>query len=62
MSVTPTPKWTPCWTRPPQIIVDDQPWIPLFFGKTSILVKPHVKGYEAAPFAIPSLRYVSIER
>ncbi len=43
-----------------QIIVDDQPWIPLFFGTSSLLVKPHVQGYEAAPFAIPNLRYVSI--
>jgi ABC-type transport system substrate-binding protein len=45
-----------------QLIVDDQPWIPLFYGTSSILVKPNVKGYEAAPFAIPSLRYVSIDR
>ena len=45
-----------------QLIVDDQPWIPLFYGTSSILVKPDVKGYEAAPFAIPSLRYVSIDR
>lgn len=45
-----------------QLIVNDQPWIPLFYGTSSILVKPNVKGYEAAPFAIPSLRYVSIDR
>ncbi|MEK7247798.1 MAG: peptide ABC transporter substrate-binding protein [Chloroflexota bacterium] len=45
-----------------QLIVDDQPWIPLFYGTSSILVKPDVKGYEAAPFAIPSLRYVSVDR
>lgn len=45
-----------------QLIVDDQPWIPLFYGTSSILVKPEVKGYEAAPFAIPSLRYVSVDR
>lgn len=43
-----------------QIIVDDEPWIPLFYGTSSILVKPDVQGYEAAPFAIPNLRYVSI--
>lgn len=45
-----------------QMIVDDQPWIPLFFGTSSILVKPDVQGYEAAPFAIPILRYVTLDR
>jgi len=45
-----------------QKIIDDQPWIPLFYGTSSILIKPNVKGYEAAPFAIPTLRYVSIDR
>ncbi len=44
------------------IVVKDAPWIPLTHGKSSILVKPHVKGYQNPPFIIPTLRYVSIER
>jgi oligopeptide transport system substrate-binding protein len=45
-----------------QIIVNEEPWIPLIFGKSSYLVKPYVTGYEANPFVISSLRYVSVDR
>ncbi|HEX5912330.1 MAG TPA: peptide ABC transporter substrate-binding protein, partial [Rubrobacter sp.] len=45
-----------------QLIVNDAPWIPLYHGKSSILVKPYVEGYEATPFVIPNLRYVSINQ
>ena len=45
-----------------QLIVDDAPWIPLYHGKASALIKPYVKGYEIPPFVIPNLRYVSIEK
>lgn len=43
-----------------EIIVQDAPWIPLFHGKNSVLVKPYVQDYFIAPFVIPNLRYVSI--
>ena len=45
-----------------QLIVEDAPWIPLYHGKASALIKPYVKGYEIPPFVIPNLRYVSIEK
>jgi len=45
-----------------QIIVDDAPWIPLYHGRSSYLVKPEVVGFETPPFVIPNLRYVSIDR
>ena len=45
-----------------QLIVDDAPWIPLYHGKSSVLIKPYVKGYANPPFVIPNLRYVSIAR
>jgi len=45
-----------------QIIVDDAPWIPLYHGKASVLIKPYVKGYKIPPFIIENLRYVSIEK
>jgi ABC-type transport system substrate-binding protein len=45
-----------------QIILDEAPWIPLFFGKDHFVVKPHVKGYTSTPIVIPFLRYLSIER
>lgn len=45
-----------------EIIVEDSPWIPLYHGKSSALIKPYVEGFELEPFVIPSLRYVSIER
>jgi|FLYL01.1.fsa_nt_gi oligopeptide transport system substrate-binding protein len=45
-----------------EIIVDEAPWIPLYHGKSGVLVKPYVKGYVVPAFVIPNLRYVSIER
>ncbi|MPZ49456.1 MAG: peptide ABC transporter substrate-binding protein [Dehalococcoidia bacterium] len=45
-----------------QIILEDAPWIPLYFGRDHFVVKPHVKGYDPAPIVIPFLRYLSIER
>ena len=45
-----------------QLIVDDAPWIPLYHGTASALIKPYVKGYEIPPFVVPNLRYVSIEK
>jgi ABC-type transport system substrate-binding protein len=45
-----------------EIVVDDAPWLNLYHGKASYLVKPYVEGYEAPPFVIPNLRYVSINQ
>jgi ABC-type transport system substrate-binding protein len=45
-----------------QKIVDDAPWIPLYHGTASYLVKPWVTGYETPPFVIPNLRYVTVDR
>lgn len=45
-----------------QIIVNDAPWIPLYHGKSSALIKPYVNGFELEPFVLPSLRFVTIEQ
>jgi oligopeptide transport system substrate-binding protein len=45
-----------------QIVVDDAPWIPLYHGKSSALIKPYVNGFELEPFVLPSLRFVTIEQ
>ncbi|MFQ5471715.1 MAG: ABC transporter substrate-binding protein [Dehalococcoidia bacterium] len=45
-----------------EIIVNDAPWIPLYHGKTSALIKPYVDGYEVPPFVLPNLRYVTIDK
>jgi ABC-type oligopeptide transport system substrate-binding subunit len=44
-----------------QIIVDDAPWLPLWFGQSYYLVKPEVKGFSPAPMVMPVLRGVWIE-
>ena len=42
-----------------QIILDDAPWIPLWYsGESYTLVKPNVQEYLQAPLTIPRLRYV----
>jgi oligopeptide transport system substrate-binding protein len=45
-----------------ELIVDDAPWVPLYHGTNSYLVKPDVQGYELPAFVLPHLRYVTIDR
>ncbi|MBI2762077.1 MAG: peptide ABC transporter substrate-binding protein [Chloroflexi bacterium] len=45
-----------------RLIIQDAPWIPLFWGSEAILIKPYVKGYQAAGLVIPILRYITIEQ
>jgi oligopeptide transport system substrate-binding protein len=45
-----------------QTIVKDAPWLPLFFGREFLLVKPHVKGFFVAPMVIPYLKDIWRER
>jgi ABC-type oligopeptide transport system substrate-binding subunit len=44
-----------------KIIIQDAPWIPLFFGKDHYVVKPNVKGFDPLPIVLPFLRHVSVE-
>ena len=45
-----------------QIIVDDAPWIPLWYsGDRMVLIKPEVEGYRLTPLITPKLRYISLE-
>ena len=42
-----------------QMIVDDAPWVPLWYsGERYLLVKPYVHDYYLTPLYIPRLRYV----
>ena len=42
-----------------QMIIDDAPWIPLWFsGDSYLLLKPSVHDYYLTPLIIPRLRYV----
>ncbi|MFQ5925055.1 MAG: peptide ABC transporter substrate-binding protein [Dehalococcoidia bacterium] len=45
-----------------QTIVEDAPWLPLWFGRDYLLVKPYVKGFLPAPMGIPFLKDIWIER
>jgi ABC-type transport system substrate-binding protein len=45
-----------------EIIVQDAPWVPLTHGKSSVLIKPYVEGFEIPPFVIENLRFVTINR
>ena len=47
------------YNRAEQLILDDAPWVPLWFdGESKLLVKPAVQGYLLPPLIIPRLRYV----
>lgn len=45
-----------------EIIVQDSPWIPLYHGKRSALIKPYVDGFQLEPMVLPNLRYVTVDR
>jgi oligopeptide transport system substrate-binding protein len=44
-----------------QIIINDAPWVPLFYEMEYWLTKPYVRGMIYPPMIIPKLQYVSIE-
>jgi oligopeptide transport system substrate-binding protein len=44
-----------------QMIIDDAPCLPLWFGQNYVLVKPYVKGYVVSPLGIPLLSNVYLE-
>jgi oligopeptide transport system substrate-binding protein len=44
-----------------QIVVSESPWIPLWFGRGHVLVKPWVQNYHFPPTIVPTLQYVEIE-
>ena len=47
------------YNRAEQQILDDAPWVPLWFdGESKLLVKPNVHDYLLPPLIIPRLRYV----
>lgn len=45
-----------------RIILQDAPWIPLFYGQDHLVVKPYVQGYGPEPMVIPRLRYVTLNK
>ena len=44
-----------------ELIVQDAPWILLWYDTSYWLTKPYVKGLIYPPMVIPRLQYVSIE-
>ena len=45
-----------------QLIVDDVPWVLLWFsGENIVLLKPYVRGYALTPLIVPKLKDVWIE-
>jgi ABC-type transport system substrate-binding protein len=50
------------YNRAEQLIVDDAPWIPLWYsGERMILLKPYVRGYKITPLTVSKMREVWIE-
>jgi oligopeptide transport system substrate-binding protein len=45
-----------------KVLINDAVWIPLYFGKDHVVVKPYVKGYFSVPIVIPFLKYLSIQK
>ena len=45
-----------------QLILADVPWVPLYYGRDHVVVKPYVKNFMLPPVVMPYLRYVTIEQ
>ena len=43
-----------------RILLEEAPWVPLFYGRDHIVVKPYVQGFDPQAIVIPRLRYVTI--
>jgi oligopeptide transport system substrate-binding protein len=43
-----------------QLILADVPWIPLFYDRVHVLIKPYVQGLPLAPAVVPRLRFVTV--
>jgi oligopeptide transport system substrate-binding protein len=43
-----------------RILLQETPWIPLFYGRDHIVVKPNIQGFEPQAIVIPRLRFVTI--
>lgn len=43
-----------------EIILDDVPWIPLFFDRFHVLIKPYVNDYLIPATIVPRLRFISL--
>ena len=42
-----------------ELIVNDAPWVPLWFGSDRyLLIKPYVKGYTIPPMTVPKMRHI----
>lgn len=50
------------YQRAEQIIVKDAPWVPLYYNKTSLAVKPYVKGLRFYPMGTMPFDSVTVER
>ena len=49
------------YNRAEQMILDDAPWVPLWFdGESKLLIKPNVHDYLLPPLIIPRYRYIYI--
>jgi len=45
-----------------QLILADVPWVPLYYGRDHVVVKPYVKDFMLPPVVMPYLRYVTIDQ
>ena len=45
-----------------QLILADMPWVPLYYGRDHVVVKPYVKNFILPPMVMPYLRYVTIDQ
>ena len=45
-----------------QLVIDDAPWLPLYFGVQHVVVHPAVEGWFEPPMVTPRLRFIQVNR
>ena len=45
-----------------QIVVNDAPILPLWFGRNYILISPRVHNYNIDPLGVPRLNLVTVDK
>ena len=45
-----------------ELLIQDAPWLPLYFSQAHVVVNEAVKGWFEPPMVIPRLRFIEVER
>jgi oligopeptide transport system substrate-binding protein len=51
---------TDLYRQAERLVLQDAPWVPLFFEQYHALIKPNVQNYQIPPAVVPRLRFITL--